>query len=432
MNNISIKLSFYYTTIRNAIGVAVSPEWSSMIIILAFLYAPFLLEYGWEYRNIANVDLPSFYSASIQVFEHGESPYDREVLQLVMEKGVYVHPYLYPPPSLLFFYPLSLIDYATARHLVLFGNHLIIIALLFVIPLFLLRASSKTHFPLIFVLTFVYSLTFTPTVVTLNHGQTNLLLLAFILCFWLLARKKHAVTASLFLALAVFLKTYPLIILPMLLVTGHRRECAYTAVWLGLGTIIALLILPSVIWNDWFLNVLPAGEYTRIPPGLFSPASVFNQSLNGFFARAFTENPWSPPRIVDASLARTLTYASAGLIAAISGMAALRAYKIHSTSLDRTMIVILPAMYLVAPFSWEHHLVYLLPSILMLLTARSRLPIAATLLFYSASMGAAMLIGLNRGLPFKFFGVLVLWVLCIFTACSKHIQLSNDFMENDA
>jgi alpha-1,2-mannosyltransferase len=311
------------------------------------------------------------------------------------------------------------------------GNHLIILALLFVIPLFLLRASSNTRFSLVFVLTCVYSLTFFPTVLTLNHGQTNLLLLAFILAFWLLARANYAVAASLCLALAVFLKTYPLIILPMLLVAGRRRECAYTAAWLGSGTIISLLMLPSAIWRDWLLNVLPTGGYTRIPAGLFSPAGIWNQSLNGFFARALTESPWSNPIFVDASLARKLTYTSAGLIAAISGMAVFRGSRIHPDSLDRTMLVALPAMYLVAPFSWEHHLVYLLPSILILLTARSRLPVATTLLFYSASIGAAVLIGLDRGLPFKFYSVAVLWVLCIFTACSKRIQLPNNGMESD-
>jgi len=40
-----------------------------------------------------------------------------------------------------------------------------------------------------------------------------------------------------------------------------------------------------------------------------------------------------------------------------------------------------------------------------------------------------VLIGLNTGLRFKFWGVFVLWVLCIFTACSKRIQLPNNGMQ---
>ncbi len=419
----------YRETIHKLTSTSISQEWACALMIFALLYAPFLLEYGWLYRNIANVDLPSFYSASIQVFEHGQSPYNREVLQLLMGESIYVHPYLYPPPSLIFFYPLSLIEYPTARYIVLLGNHIIFIALLFIIPFFILRASFKTKFPIVFILTTVYLFTFFPVIVTLNHGQTNLLLLVFILTFWLFTRAKYTVAASLFLALAIFLKTYPFIILPLLIIIGLKRECAYTVAWLVIGIIISLLILPTAIWHDWLVNVMPTGGYMRIPPGLFTPAAVWNQSLNGFFARAFTENPWSAPLFLDKNLARTLTYIFAGLISAISGIAALRASKIHPVSIDQTMLVALPAMYLIAPFSWEHHLVYLLPAILMPLTARFRFSIPTIIFCYSANVGAALLIGVERGLLFKFYGVFVLWVLCIFIACSKRIQLSDNSVE---
>ncbi len=415
-------------TVRKAVALAIRSRWLPVLIIFAFLYIPFLLKYGWGFRSISNADLPSFYSASVAVFGHGESPYDRERLQALMGQDVYVHPYLYSPSSLLFFYPLSLLDYATARHIVLLGNHLIILSLLFVVPLLFLRTSSEVRRRLTFILTCTYLLTFYPIEITLNHGQVNLLLLAFILAFWLLAREGHTISASLFLALAVFLKSYPIVIPAMLLVAGRRRECAYTGAWLGLGMIISLIVFRSAIWHDWIVNVLPTGGYTRIPTGLFSPAAIWNQSLNGFFARAFTESQWSIPVLVDTGLARTATYAAAGLVIAVS-VAAVRGSMGFPDSLDRTMLVALPTMYLLAPFSWEHHLVYLLPSILMLLTAHSRLPSAATLVFFAASIGAAVLIGLNTGLRFKFWGVFVLWVLCIFTACSKRIQLPNNGMQ---
>jgi alpha-1,2-mannosyltransferase len=348
-----------------------------------------------------------------------------------MGPHVHVYPYLYPPPSLLLFYPLSVLDYDTARHTVLLVNHVIILALLWVMSRFFLRGSPTSRVSVTFALVLVYSLTFYPTVVTLNHGQVNLLLLALLLAFWFLASAGSPVPASLFLALAVFLKTYPLIILPMLLVTGHRRECVYTCVWLGLGAIVSWLILPSGIWSDWLVNVLPTGGYTRTPTGLFSPAAVWNQSLNGFFARAFTESQWFAPVLVDARLARLLTYATAGLVVAISGVAVWRDSRIHTNNLARTMLVALPAMYLVSPLSWEHHLVYLLPSILMLLTARSTLPTVATLLFSTTTISSAILIGLDRGLEFKFYGVVVLWALCIFAAFSRRIQLPNNGMESD-
>lgn len=424
-------LSRYRAPICRAIEGMVCPKWLPLLIIFSVLYGPFLLYYGWEYRDIPNTDLPSFYSASVNVFRHGESPYDRERLQLSMGQDVYVYPYLYPPPSLLVFFPLSALDYTDARHTVLLINHSIFLALLWVIPWCLLRAWPRYGVSSAFAFAFVYSLTFYPVVVTLNHGQVNILLLAFLILFWLLARAGNPVLAALFLALAVLLKTYPLIIVPMLFVIGRWRECVYTGAWLGLVSIVSFVILPDGIWHDWLTNVLPAAGYTHIPAGLFSPAAVWNQSLNGFFARAFTESKWSNPVLVDANLARLLTYTAAALIAAVSGTAAWRSCRVHADSLDRTLLVALPAMYLLAPFSWEHHLVYLLPSILMLITSRSTLTPVATLLFYSLGVGSAVLIGIHGLLQFKFYGVVILWGLCLFTACSRYIELPNKRMEND-
>jgi alpha-1,2-mannosyltransferase len=276
----------------------------------------------------------------------------------------------------------------------------------------------------------VYSLNFYPVVVTLNHGQVNILGLAFLVLFWLLARNRNAVLAAFFLALAILLKTYPLIIIPMLLLIGRWREGVYAGAWVGLATLVSLMLFPNTIWHDWLTNVLPTGGYTRIPAGLFSPAAVWNQSLNGFFARLFTENEWSNPLSVNPGLARLLTYSAAGLTAAATGIAVWRS-RVHIDSLDRTLLVSLPLMYLVAPFSWEHHLVFLLPTILMLLNSRSSFSLVPKIIFYILCFSSAVLISMPHVLQFKFYGVLVLWGLCVFTAGNKDIQLPSKNMDGD-
>ena len=407
----------------------ISPKWLPLIMIFSTLYGPFILQYGWRYRNIPNVDLPSFYAASVTVFNYGESPYDPARLRLSMEPGVYVFPYLYPPPSLLLFRPLSALTYVDARHAVLIVNHLLFLVLVWAIPLYLLRTWSRHGFAESAVC-IVYSLTFYPVVVTLGHGQVNILLLAFFVLFWVLARRGNTVLAALFLALSVLLKTYPLIIIPMLLLIRRWREGVYAAVWLGLATIISFVILPDTIWYDWLHNVLPSGGYTRTPAGLFSPAIIWNQNLNGFFARAFTVSPWSHPVAVNPDLARLMTYGAAAFIAAATGFAAWCGRN-YIDSLDRMMIVGLPAMYLIAPFSWEHHLVYLLPSILMLLNSRSSFRPVPKAVFLSLCIASALLVGLPAALEFKFYGVVVLWGLCVFTACNGDIELSNRRMNGD-
>jgi hypothetical protein len=398
------------------------PKWLPLLMIFAFLYAPFLYEHGWKNRDVPSKDLPSFYTASISVFNLGESPYDPERLGALMDGNEYVYPYLYPPPSLLFFFPLSLLTYVDARHLVLIVNQLLFLFLVWAIPLSLFRARPKNEFAVI-ALCIVYSLTFYPAVATLEHGQVNILLLVFFVLFWLFARKEKPVLAAFFLALAILLKTYPIIIIPLLLLTRRWRESVYTVVWLGLALIVSLLVLPNTVWHDWLVNVFPSGGYMITPAGMYPPAAIWNQNLNGFFARAFAGGEWSDPVWVNPAFAKFLTYATAGLISAVTAFAVWRS-RTFKDSVDRTMLVCLPAMYLIAPFSWEHHLVYLLPCILILLNSRPSSGSVSKAVFFSLSFATAFLIGLSVGLEFKFYAVVVLWGLCVFAAY-KGIELPN-------
>ena len=201
-----------------------------MLLIFALLYLQFIFVYGWEYRNIPNVDLPSFYVAGARFFRYGESPYDLASMRLFMSQDArYVYPFVYPPQSLLLFFPLSELTYEHARLAVLLVNHLVFLALMWMIPAHLLRLWPERA--LAFALCVLYLLTFSPVAITLNHGQVNIMLLACIVLFWLFARRRYAFLAGFFLALAILLKTYPLVIIPFLLLIGRWRESAYALGW---------------------------------------------------------------------------------------------------------------------------------------------------------------------------------------------------------
>jgi hypothetical protein len=418
----------YFKFLRQALRTMVGPKWLTLILIFSILYGPFLLQYGWGFRSIANVDLPSFYAASVNVFVNGGSPYNTERLQLLMGSNIHVFPYLYPPPSLLIFFPLSVLTYAEAHHVVLLVNHLIFLLLVWAIPLHLLCPRARDRFVVI-TLCIVYSLTFFPVVRTLNLGQSNILFLAFLILFWLLARRGNSVLAAFFLALSISLKVYPLILIPLLLLIGRWRECAYTIAWLILVNIVSFLVLPKMVWGDWLVNVMPTGGYISIPYGLSSPAVIWNQGLNGFFARAFTESEWSHPIWVNPHLAKLLTYSAAGLTATVTGIVVWRS-RIFIDNLDRTILVALPAMYLIAPYSWDHHVMYLLPSILMLLNSRYFVGFAPKVLLYSFLLASSVLISTPWLYVYDFYGVVVLWALCVFTACNKNIELPNKRMNS--
>jgi alpha-1,2-mannosyltransferase len=395
--------------------------WIPLLFIFFILYGRFIVLYGFQYMNIANVDLPSFYAASVIVFNNHASPYIPVNLQFVPYQ--YVFPWLYPPPSLLLFFPLSALTYRNACLALLVLNQILIVLLVWVIPLYLLRLSPQQHFPS-FALCIALTLTFHPCVVTLNHGQVNIILLVLLLFFWLLARRKLAILAGFCLAIAILLKTYPMIIVPLLYLIRRKHEALWTVAWVILATIIALSVLPNMVWHDWLAGVFPTGLYGGSPIGLSSPAAIENQSLNGYFARDFSVSKWSHPLFINPILGSILTWLAAGVMTAISAIAAWRSSVISPKDcLDRMLLVALPLIYLIAPFSWEHHLVYLLPTILLLLNSRCLLHFSVRCIYYLLSLVSAVLIGLPSLAGFKFYGVLVLWGLSVLVAVRKDIEL---------
>ena len=373
------------------------------------LYAPFVIKHGCNAPRTPQIDLPSFYAASIEVFRHRQTPYQPKALQTRMGQGMRVFPYLYPPQSILLFSPLSFLTYRQAQRFSLIINHLFFLSLFFLLPFLLFKKESPFSFPFFFLISIVYLTSFSPIVGTLRHGQINLFLLFCLLIAWFLIEEKKILWAGFFLMLAIYLKTYPILLLPMLWLIGRRREVASTVGWLLGSTLLAWFVLPSILWRDWFVKILPSGGYGQIPAELFSPASIANQSLNAFFLRTFTETPWSSPVFVDAVLARRLGYLSALFLFFCSALVLWQARKNTATSLSSVFLITLPMMYLIAPLSWEHHLVYLLPSIFLLLFAPLKGTRAVQIFFRASVLGIALLLGLENALEWKVYGVMALW-----------------------
>jgi hypothetical protein len=380
------------------------------------LYSVFLWHYGWQSRNASFTDLPSFYAASIAVFRMGGSPYDYTALQAVMGHVTHVFPYLYPPPSLLLFWPLSRMDYAAARHLALILNHVILLWLLWIIPGSVLPSTASFANKLIvYALTIPYLLVSSPVQVTITSGQINFVVLASLILFWHLGRSERRLSAAFFLALSVLLKTYPIILIPFLFVGGYKREAIFTVFWLLVAVAASVLLLPAHIWQDWISNVAPTGGYAATPAGLFSPAVPWNQNLNGFFARLFTASQWS---------ARIATYSASLLVVSISAVSIwIGREKGHGPGLDKILALSLPVMFLVAPFSWDHHIVFVFPSLLLLLTSRHKVHGAGVIPLYFALGSIAVVLALRYTVAIKFYAVFSLWVLCVLAAASRRVQI---------
>jgi alpha-1,2-mannosyltransferase len=319
------------------------------------------------------------------VFEEGRSPYvEGAFVEVERRENRRIFPYLYPPPSLLLFYPFSAVNYDAAKVRLLVTSH---VCLLLFLYLFFFRIAPFDPPPrgrgLAAALMTVFVLNYYPVADNFAWGQINLMVLALVCVAWLaLKRGGHALVVAVPLSLAILLKTYPVVLLPLLVI---RKRYGAAAAVVGLLTLYALaawLVLPQSLWGDWTRNVLPTGGYGLRPFNLFLPVEPWNHSINGFMLFVQDRVPsllGLPTRL----LTRPLTYLLAGAVAAATvGLSYLSVRRgLGGKTLDVEVALFLLMMFLVAPLSWEHHLVFALPSALFaidfLLRGRVRAPVAA-------------------------------------------------------
>lgn len=397
-----------------------------LLLAAAFLYLPFVYLYGAKLAGGAHTDFPSFYFGARVAFGQDASPYAADAFaaaQVALDQRVF--PYLYPPPSLPLFYPFTLVDYETAKKLMLATNHLVLLGWLYLLLFKILRVDLKTAAGIAAAFFFLlYARFFHPLAVNFDHGQINLVVIALLSLTWYALQRERPYLAAAPLAMAIVLKTYPVLFLPLLLRRGRYRILAWVGVWLVGFAALAAATLPVEVWRDWALNIAPTGGYAQTPAGLFSPALVHNQSVNGFAARLFLPNEFNAVPFPDPQLARLAAYVLAALIVGAGFLLIYRAARLPRPQrlLDLEFALVLLTMYLVAPLSWMHHLVYVLPAVFVALyrllpwernylwgtvVAGSTFVLAWNLPFDFPSLGA----GITRTLmmSLKFYAVAALW-----------------------
>lgn len=404
-----------------AFGFSARWSWTVLAVAFAIFFLRFVFQFsGGEGPN--NMDFPSFYGASIQVFTKGVSPYHFSELSKVLEGEVKrTFPFLYSPPSLFLFYPFSLLTFEQAKTSFLLINVALVAALAWLMPLRLCRLDTKRSMLMILLCLGVVIL-FGPTAQTVRHGQVNLIVLSCLVLFWDRARAGHNYSSGLFLAASIILKTYPAVLLPMLLLSGRRQVTIITIAFLLLAVLLSALALPEGLWEEWLFTVAPSGSYLQVPEGLFEPSTIGNQSLNGFFSRLFTEGEWSHPIKVDASLGAMLATVSAGALVSLTFLVSFLTRK-DPNSLDKAVLIMLPCMYLIAPFSWFHHLAYLLPNLLMLLCVTWHGNPSSGIVFHGLTLILTITMSFFIMLDTEMAAVLGLWILTAYACLSPNVEL---------
>jgi len=344
-----------------------------LILLLFVLLLPFVYQQGWvlTYQNAD--DFPSFYYAQKLAFEYGLSPYTPQNWQYAAqafysEETLYA--FLYMPPSLLIFRLFGLFDYPAAKLAMLALNYLCI--LLFAI-LFLFRYLKLKPDQNFLLLALVYLLCFTPLYQTLGHGQVNLwVLLAITVAWYGYQTGKHPALSGGALAFAILIKQSPLFLLLYFLIKKQYRIVLWALAFLATLGLIALFVLPAGLWQDWLTHVVSNG-YGNAVRGIH-PAMLENQSLNGFFARLFIGrpeiNPPLQPLFPHNSASQTITSACAGLLALLTlGITLWKNLRrpVPPANNDTELALFVTALFLLNPISWNHHLTFILPALLVTL-----------------------------------------------------------------
>jgi alpha-1,2-mannosyltransferase len=340
------------------------------IALCAFLYLQFAYLHGWQLRQGSSVDFPSYWYAGVLTFEQDTTPYGAHAFDEASDEMTQkVHPYLYPPPSLLVWWPLAKMSFHTARVLFLVASHLCYLGAvwLLIARLTPLPANRELRQRIIG-FAILYLFLFDPAVVTLEVGQINLITLLF-LCLAVVAMRKPspAWQIALPLSIAILLKTYPVLLLLPLVLRRRWSAAFLTCVFFGIYTAIAAVCLKPEIWMTWWREVVPNGGYTQ---NVFAVAGPWNQDINGFVTRLFLEGPRSDDQLTYPAIAKVVALGLALIVFAATMIAAFRATRRNPGQEvgDFEIAAFLLMIFLIAPISWDHHLVYILPAAMLLIS----------------------------------------------------------------
>ena len=159
----------------------------------------------------------------------------------------------------------------------------------------------------------------------------------------------------------------------------------------------------------------------KTPNELLPPGIIYNQSINGFVARLNLpiDNPLE--------IKRMITYAFSFLIVGISTLVLFMSNRTRTEILNFGIMIALPAIYLIAPFSWQHHLVYMLPSILFLFMIDHGFKrVLHKLIYFGLLIGSALMLAGAHYFWYNFIWVGIIWLLCVL-ACFWHgFRLKNE------
>jgi len=311
-----------------------------------------------SYSN-AYDDLPTFYWATHLAFDDRVSAYQQHYLQQLGQLlGRKIYPFLYPPPSLLVFSPFLLGDYEHIKVVFTLCNLMLWWLLTWIMyRLYCFYTGAKSHFVASLLIP-LWSLVFIPILDTFRTGQINLFVLIFAMpIFFQSPRYGQQLFNGFLLAIAIVLKVYLILVLPVLIILNQQNVLLSTLGTLVILCVLSFFLLPGGVWLDWLILGHDFGGYAKQLPYVMT--IPWNQSINGFFIRQFLDE-----RILSGTTHwHWLIYITSGTLFVATLHTVFKGLRHHSDGVPIAIALVLLLSILIAPLTWLHHFVFAMPAI---------------------------------------------------------------------
>lgn len=187
---------------------------------------------------------------------------------------------------------------------------------------------------------------------TFSFGQINLVLMALVVVDVLGPRRRWS---GALVGIAAGIKLTPFFLIAFLVVVGRRRPAAVAAVSAAATVVGAAVLLPRQSWQYWTAVLVDPGR-------IGAPEYAGNQSLAGLL-----------PRLLGHDAPSSLWLMVAAPIGVIALLIARRVWR-QGDGVPRVLGLSIAAigMLLCSPISWDHHWVWLVPVLLVLLADADR------------------------------------------------------------
>lgn len=336
---------------KEATATRLSAYLGNPIYLLALISVLFLLV---EWRALmrapeeAGIDYSIYYRAA-QAYQHDPAALYKGI-------GPGFDQYLYPPPSIVIFLALNAMPIGTSYVFFCVAMYLCLIASLWLWEK-LSHNAGFTVTPTEHAAFILFALATAPAYHNITLGQINCLVLLLSILFLVWMRERPLLAGGL-LALAIWIKVYPVFLLLLAALSKEGRKSIVGCA--AAGILIPLVLLPVVSPQRYFDFVAKLQEVSQ-----YASAHIINQSVSAFGLRLtipFERTYTFPNMYVIPGWLKLVNFAMLGGVAGLSAYQAWKRRRPEETQLVLGSIL-LSLSAICSPLGWGHTYVFALPLI---------------------------------------------------------------------